>query len=154
MMLWIIFIQDITSIDWPCTNMLSLRVAAYLFLLFSMRRMSPAPGNLLIETEERMAGQSQGSDYNIVNKESCYKPSSQACQYHCANPHLSGVRTFAGDCSSGPDWAQCDCRHSQGGPTTPGGSVIGRVWINIDTDACHLYFQMFSSQTQTHTQQN
>ena len=55
-------------------------------------------------------------DKPTTTKESCYKPSSNACQYHCANPFLSGDKTFKidGACSSGPDWSQCDCSKSQG----------------------------------------
>ena len=50
-------------------------------------------------------------DKPTTTKKSCYKPSSNACQYHCANPFLSGDKTFKIDCacSSGPDWSQCDC---------------------------------------------
>ena len=71
-------------------EMLSLRVATLLLLLFSTGRMLPS--NFLIETEdegsdaeERSAGQSQGSDY--FGGQECepkyVKPSLDECERHC-----------------------------------------------------------------------
>ena len=101
-------------------EMLSLRVATFLLLLFSTGRMSPR--NLLIQTEdegsnveERKEGQSQGSDY-FGGKEcepKYVKPSLDECERRCAGAgHLGGAHVCQTcDCSY-PDYSYCDCPKS------------------------------------------
>ena len=99
-------------------EMLSLRVATILLLLFSTGRMSPR--NLLIQTEdegsnteERKEGQRQGSDYTNNCETTYVKPSLDECKRHCEGAgHLGGANVCQTcDCSY-PDYSYCDCPKS------------------------------------------
>ena len=100
-------------------EMLSLRVATLLLLLFSTGKMSPR--NLLIQTEdegsnteERKEGQRQGADYLNICETTYYKPSLDQCKRHCRTAGTSaGVAHVSPNCSY-PDYSYCECSYGNG----------------------------------------
>ena len=70
------------------SKMLSLRMVTLLLLLFSL---------------------------GTISAKECFKPSSHACKYHCANPFVSGDKQAEGVCSKGPDWSKCVCNSGGNG---------------------------------------